>query len=292
MNRSPRRVLLFGWPVEHSLSPVLQRAAFEALGLTDWSYEAVGVRPKELAERFEEARHAGMLGCNFTIPHKRAALELVDEIEADAVAIGAINSAARDGAKLVGFNTDVAGFVGSVSEAELDLIDERVVVLGAGGAARAAVAGAIQCGARAIGVAARKLEASEELCEALRKYASQIGSWVSIEPIPLRDRVEAADAIRGARLLINGTPLGMDLDDATPVPLEWLDEVGGVFDCIYRADGSSTPLIEAARELGRTAIDGTGMLLHQGAAAFERWTGQEAPREAMRSALNGALGRR
>ena len=204
-----------------------------------------------------------------------------------AVAIGAVNCAARDGARIVGSNTDVDGFVGSIMEGEIDLVDERVVVVGGGGAARAVVAGAIKCGARSIGVAVLQIEEGDAVCESLRRFASQVESWVSLETIELRNPVEAADAIRGARLVANATPVGMEDPEKSPIPAQWLDEVGALFDCVYRHDKQPTAFIESGRERGVATIDGLQMLLHQGVAAFEKWTGREAPVDAMRSVING-----
>jgi shikimate dehydrogenase len=260
---------IVGWPVEHSLSPAMHNAAFAALGL-DWTYVAFPVRPDVAEQAIAGLAAAGVAGLNATIPHKRAALAVASSASEAALRIGAANTLVPDGDG--GFradNTDGEGFLRALDEqAPLDLAGAEALVIGAGGAARAVVHALRSRGAR-VRVANRTTARAAELGD----------------PVPFAPRELEAAAGRAA-LVVNATSLGLHGDAAPPeLPLAGIGPGQAVADVVYRPGG--TPWLAAARDRGARTVDGLGMLLHQGAAAFAQWTGREPPLAAMRAALEG-----
>ncbi|TME90258.1 MAG: shikimate dehydrogenase [Chloroflexi bacterium] len=262
---------LLGHPVAHSLSPAMHNAAFMALGLPH-RYEARDVEPHRLGDVVDALRSDDVLGANVTIPHKEAALRLVDELAAEARRIGAVNTIVRRASRLVGDNTDGYGFAQALAAARVDVTGKDVLVLGAGGAARACVAalGA----ARIVLVAARRLDRASALAAAVGKPTRAL-PW--------------ADARQTARIdvLVNATPIGLHGEDLlaefsfTELPL-------AVVDLIPTA--AMTPLVKTARAVKNVVVvDGLSMLLHQAARSFTLWTGREAPLAVMRAALPRAI---
>jgi shikimate dehydrogenase len=285
----PFVVGLIGHPVAHSRSPAIQQAAFDAVGIPA-CYELWDTPPEELAARVAALREPGVLGANVTIPYKRDVLPLLDTVTANAQRIGAVNTIVREkrraGIRLVGHNTDVAGLREALRELDAWRNGRRMLVLGAGGAARAAVAVAVAGleGAN-VRVAVRNVAAGGEMLEAFGRLRAILGD--DREPVvSLADEEALAAALRETDLLINATPVGMDDPDATPLALKLLRQLPSgacVFDIVYAP--SETALVRTARELGLRASGGLPMLLHQGAAAFALWTGRPAPLDAMRAAL-------
>ena len=265
---------VLGWPLDHTLSPVIHNAAFRRLGL-DWVYLAFAVEPERLGVAVDGLRALGALGANVTMPHKEAVIQHLDELSGDARAIGAVNTVQRIGDKLVGHNTDVDGFTAFLSDdAGLDVEGWSCTVLGAGGAARAVVKSLQRLDAGEITVAGRRadqLDGFEGLGGDLRTV-----SWN-----------EVAGAARDADLVVNATPLGMNGED--PLPDTSLREGQVVVDLVY--DPPQTPLVEKARAAGAAGWGGLGMLVHQAAASLRLWSGQEAPVEAMSVAAMHALSR-
>ena len=258
---------IIGWPVEHSLSPAMHNAAFAALGL-NWAYLAFPVEPERVPEAVRGLAAAGCAGLNVTIPHKRAVVGLCSSVSDAVAAIGAANTLVPDGAG--GFradNTDAAGFLRALDEqAPLDLAGRDALVIGAGGAARAVVFGLRGRGAR-VRVANRTPARAAELGD----------------PVPFVPEALAAVAAQSA-LVVNTTSLGLHGDAPPPeLPLSGLGPGQVVADIVYRPGG--TPWLAAVAGRGARTVDGLGMLLHQGAAAFEQWTGQAPPMEVMREAL-------
>jgi shikimate dehydrogenase len=258
---------IIGWPVEHSLSPAMHNAAFAALGL-NWLYAAFPVDPDRVAEAVHGLAAAGCAGLNVTIPHKQAVIACCSEVSEAVAAIGAANTLVPDGAG--GFradNTDAAGFLRALDEqAPVDLDGRDALVIGAGGAARAVIFGLRSRGAR-VRVANRTPARAAELGD----------------PVPFTP--QALDIVAGqSALVVNTTSLGLHGDAPPPeLPLAGLGRGQVVADIVYRPGG--TPWLAAAAQRGARPVDGLGMLLHQGAAAFEQWTGQTAPVEIMRAAL-------
>ncbi len=260
---------MVGWPVEHSLSPAIHNAAFDATGL-DWTYVALPVPPGAAAGAVGGVRDLGIRGLSVTMPHKADVIPALDGLTATARRLGAVNCVFRDpddDGRLVGDSTDGVGFLAGLrDDLGLDPSGARCVVLGAGGAARAVVLALAEAGASAVQVVNRTHARAVEAAA----LAGPVGS------------VAGPDAVVGADLVVNATPVGMGGDDALPVGAELLAVGQAVAELVYHP--ATTPLMRAAAERGARAANGTSMLVHQAAAAFERWTGVEAPVDAMRAA--------
>jgi shikimate dehydrogenase len=247
----------------------MHNAAFGALGL-NWVYVAFPVAPERLGEAVRGLAAAGCAGLNVTIPHKREVLAACSALSPAVEAIGAANTLVPDGAG--GFaaeNTDAEGFLRALDEAApLDLAGAEVLLVGAGGAARA------------VAWALRSRGANVRVANRTPDRAAELGVHVPFLPAAL-DAVAAQCA-----LVVNATSLGLSADEPpAELPLAGLGPGHVVCDLVYRPGG--TPWLAAAAARGARTVDGLGMLLHQGAAAFARWTGVEPPREAMRAALAG-----
>ena len=277
-----KRVVLIGHPVAHSLSAAMQQAAFDALGI-DARYELLDRAPAELAATVEELRGEDVLGANITIPHKERALTLMDRLTEEAHATGAVNTVTREGKRLVGHNTDVPGF-----KAALDALVGRqkmpraAVVLGAGGGARAVVHGFITEGFQRVIVFNRHLHRAESLA----RFFTRSAAHMELKAMPWHESVIEAELAK-TRILVNATAVGLASDE-TPIPAELLPPELLVLDLVYTP--RETRLLREARAAGATTtMNGELMLLRQGAAAFELWTGQGAPLDLMREQLEAAL---
>lgn len=272
LDGSTRTIGVIGWPVEHSLSPVIHNAAFGALGLP-WAYVPLPVRPGELAAALEGLRALGFTGANVTMPHKTEAAELISELADDARRLRAVNTIVVGPDGLTGHNTDAPGFDRFLRrDAGFDPAGRTVVVYGAGGAGRACLLALARGGASTIRIAAR--DPSRVELEAVVE-----GFETDIAPVRFDEgrRVEAD-------LVVNATPLGRTGEE---LPLPALRRGVVVVDLLYYP--STTPLLEAARAAGARAFGGLGLLLHQAALSFELWTGQVAPLEVMSAAALAAL---
>ncbi len=272
---------LLGWPVHHSLSPAMHNAAFRALGL-DWAYLPLAVPPESLPEALAGLKALGFRGVNVTIPHKEKVLAGLDEVAPEARSLGAVNTVVITDGRLAGHNTDVAGFLAALDTA--GCAPCRAVVLGAGGAARAAVYALLSRGVTVI-VANRSPQRAQGLVASL-SAPSRRADTCTLETQPLRDALSRSD------LLVNATPAGMWPDvDATPLPAGTrLHDGLAVMDLVYNP--LETLLLRQARQAGAKTINGLDMLIHQGAAAFRLWTGQDPPLAIMRQAALTALEQR
>lgn len=279
---------LIGWPVSHSVSPAMHNAAFAALGL-DWRYLPLPVDPAlpgAVGDAVRGMRALGMRGINVTVPHKQAVLPFLDRVAPAAQAMRAVNTiiVGADGA-LTGDNTDAPGFIADLRAHGVEPAGRHVLVLGAGGSARAIVYGLAQAGARHITIANRSIARAAQLLADLRPYLGATTGAVVALPDGLRD---AADAT----LIVNCTSLGMTPHaDTTPWPHDLplrTDQI--VYDLVYNP--AETLLLQQAQAAGAHAIGGLGMLIWQGALAFEHWTGQPAPVATMRAAAEEQLRRR
>lgn len=260
---------IIGWPVDRSLSPAIHNAGFEAAGL-NWVYVAFPVRPDGVGGALEGMRALGIRGLNVTMPHKRAVIAYLDAVTPDAGRIGAVNTIALEGDRLVGSNTDGPGFLRFLEgEAGVPPAGKRVLVLGAGGAARALVVALAGAGA-GVQVAARRGEQAEEAAGLVP--AATALAWA---PGPLSEGMATAD------LLVNATPVGRVGADL-PLDPAAIESRHVVVDLTYAPE--ATPLLRVARERGARAFNGLGMLLHQAALSFELWTGVPAPMDAMSAA--------
>lgn len=265
-----RTFALLGSPVSHSLSPRLQNAAFRAAGV-DGVYVALACSEADFPGLLRALGRAGG-GGNVTVPHKRAAVQVIDAPTPEVERTGACNTFWWEDGVIHGDNTDVEGFRAAAGALLGSVAGARVLVLGAGGAARAAVAALLDGRADAVAVLNRTAPRAEALRDAL-------------DPSGRRVRVLVPGALRreGFDLVVNATSLGLHAEDPLPLRLDAVGRVGAALDLVYRT--SETAWVAHARAEGVPAADGREMLLHQGAAAFRRWWGAEAPLEAMREAL-------
>ncbi len=270
------RVGVIGFPVEHSLSPLMHNAAFKALNMRDWRYDAMSIPPDILRLGLREPRDHGYIGINVTVPHKEAIMEYVRPDE-KARAIGAVNTV--DFRSNLGTNTDADGFINDLRAHDLPIAGERVLVLGAGGAARAAVYGLSRAGAE-VAIVNRTMSRANALVDHLRASAGIDGiSIVSLD--------EAAGW--GMSLIVNCTSVGLHPNvhqspwiDGVPFPVGIT-----VYDMVYRP--ATTALMRQCVAHAGRAIGGLGMLARQGAIAFELWTGIEPPIDLMQNVLKDAL---
>lgn len=281
MTRESRVYGILGWPIAHSRSPQMHAAAFAAANL-DATYLKFPVRPKRLKEALAGVVALGIHGVNVTLPHKTDAIPLLNEVDPDALAIGAVNTIARDGDRLIGTNTDAPGLVRALLDAGVDCRGRRAVVLGAGGAARAAVVGLTNAGAAQVTVLARRAQRAEELVLAMRSL--ERGEVISTGNLGegITQSFESADiVIQATSATLDDQPKALVF--ASSLPLGSLPKHAVVMDLVY--EPRDTAVLRAARALDLRTLDGLGMLLHQGAIAFQWWTGLEPPLEVMRRAL-------
>jgi shikimate dehydrogenase len=262
-----RVAALIGNPARHSLSPRLHNAAFAATGL-DWTFVVFEPAPDAGAAGVEAMRALGLGGLSVTMPFKEQVAAAVDELSPAAAALSAVNCVRWDQDRLVGENTDGAGFIGALAaEHGFDPGGRRCAVVGAGGAGRSVVAALAAAGAAEVLVVNR----TRAKAEAAVALAGAVG------------RVAEPAAVRDADLVVNATSLGMRPGDPLPLPVDGLRPGQVVADLIYHP--AVTPLLDAAASAGATAVNGLGMLVHQAAAAFTHWTGTPAPIGAMRDAV-------
>ncbi|HSC34663.1 MAG TPA: shikimate dehydrogenase [Thermodesulfobacteriota bacterium] len=270
---------IFGHPVSHSLSPVMHNSAFSTLGL-DCVYVAFDIAPEEMGKAAQSVRTLGIKGINITIPHKESIIPHLDGIAPDAELTGAVNTVKNDAGNLSGYNTDVGGFLKAVEE-DLGIKPEgaSVLLIGAGGAARAVMSAFCMNGAERICIANRTNDKALKLASEFGKQFKKI----KIEPVALDDRSAIKARLGEADILVNSTSAAMEGKTAIDLPLESLKESASVYDLVYKP--RETPLVKEARRLGHRASGGLGMLLYQGALSFEIWTGMQAPVEVMRKAI-------
>ncbi len=271
---------IIGDPVRHSLSPLLHNTAYDELGL-DWVYLAFPVPSGEAAAALDAMRALDLIGLSVTMPHKTDAAAACHELTADATALTSVNTVTllADG-RIHGDTTDGEGFVRALREAECEPAGARVLVLGAGGAARPVVLALARAGAH-VTVTARRADAAV--------------SAAALAPVPAPTVPWAARdaAVADADIVVNATPIGMSTvgigswGDVTPIAPAALRPGLVVADLVYHP--LETPLLAAARAAGAQVVDGLGMLVHQAALQIERWSGQPAPVAAMRRAVHAAL---
>ena len=269
---------MIGDPIAHSLSPLMHAAMLDALGV-EGSYEAVRVPAGTLRAWTETPACRTLAGFNATMPHKLMLLDLVNELDPQARAIGAVNTVAiRDG-RLYGYNTDGMGFVAALREQGVEPSGRRVAVLGAGGAVRSIVAALLAAGVAGITLFSRRPEQGADLAAAFPGVKARQLDWQCL-----------ADDLSGHDMLINGTSLGMrgmQQDFASTAFLTALPASGVVCDVVYRPQ--STTLLAGARTLGLVTVGGAGMLVHQGILALEHFLNRDLDRAAMARVVWEAL---
>lgn len=274
-----RRAGLIGYPIDHSLSPVMQQAAFDELGVAA-RYDLWPTAEDELPARIDNLRQPDMIGANVTLPYKGLACDLVDEMTDLARNARAVNTILNQNGVLIGENTDITGFLAPLRERDVSLPEARVVVLGAGGAARGVIVALLMAGCTQISVGNRTPQRAATMIGALH---TKVPIWFG----PLDAAL--AEWLVGASLLVNATSIGWD-DEHLPLDPALLDLLPShclVYDLTYR----ETPLLRRAASLGLPTLDGLEMLVQQGAHSFQFWTGQEAPLATMREAARAAAAR-
>jgi shikimate dehydrogenase len=269
---TPGKVVgLIGYPLRHSVSPAFQQAAFDYLALPV-RYVAWETPPEAVADVLARARRPDCLGLNVTIPHKETVLKFLDAVDERARQIGAVNTIVNRGGRLTGYNTDADGFLRALRErGQYEPSGKRVVLLGAGGAARAVALGLAWAGVARLAIFNRTVERATSLAAAVRSLAPD----VQVEGLPWQ-KVLLRDRLGGADLLVNTTPIGMKHGPAgSPVPGTLIPAGAMVYDLVYNP--AETQLLRDASRAGARTLGGLPMLVYQGAAAFEIWTGQRPP---------------
>ncbi len=266
-----RLLALIGHPVEHSLSPRMHNAAFAADGL-DFVYVCLDVDPDDLPAAVKGAAALKLRGFNITMPHKRAMISLLDELDEGARISGAVNTVVIDGSSLRGYNTDGGGMVMACEQAGIELSGQRVLLLGAGGAAAAIAVAFGGAGIRELNIANRSVEHAIELQNKLRGVGME---KVVVHPLDALD-----EAVLETEIIVNATSLGMKEGDPLPIPAGYVEDGKAVCDAVYRP-GTETSLVRLARERGARVATGERMLLYQGVLAQKLWTGREPNVKAM-----------
>jgi len=277
---STQIVGVFGSPIAHTASPAMHNAALAAVKL-NWCYLAFHVEPQNLRSALTGIRDLNCRGVNLTVPHKILALDIVDEVDADARKLGAVNTVVVKEGKLIGFNTDGYGFARGIKEDfDMTLKGKRVLILGAGGAGRAI---AIQCTLDG----ATKVIVANRTPAKIAPIANEIaGTPTKFEAIGL-DAESIQRVVTEVDLLVNATSVGLQPADSLGLPAGMFSPGLAVYDTIYRP--AETQLLRQATDAGAKVSNGLSMLLHQGAKAFEIWTGRKAPLAVMRRALRTAV---
>ncbi len=272
-----------GYPIEHSLSPLMHNAALEFLGL-DYCYLPLPLRPEDLAKGIAGLKVLGFKGFNITIPHKEAIIALLDELDVSAARVGAVNTVVRQAGKFIGFNTDGGGFLRSIRELwQYEPNGQQVVLLGAGGAAKAVATALAAEGVVGMTIANRDVARAARLCEQLQKnFTCRARAVHLLDP-------ELDQALAQSSLVVQTTPAGMfpELTAKPCIDTHRLLSHNLVYDLIFNP--SETQFLAGARQQGCRTANGLGMLLHQGAMALELWTGLPAPLDVMRGALQDRL---
>ena len=269
-----KMVGLIGYPVGHSLSPIIQNAAFRASGL-NWAYVALPVQTEDLEVAVKGLKAIGFVGVNVTIPHKVMVTNFLDDIDVSAKMAGAVNTLLFQQGRILGYNTDMIGFVRSFKRNKVEIAGKQAVVLGAGGAARAAVAGLLSEGIRDVWVSARSKDKAIELCQAFHTFGNLHSCCIN----------ELDDVLPNTDLIVQATSVGMWPKTDFSVQLNWkvVPIHAVVCDLIY------TPLVtqflQHALDHELKIITGDTMLIEQGAEAFKLWTDSEPDIQAMKKAF-------
>ncbi len=273
---------VFGHPVAENPTCVMQQAAFDHLGLR-WRYLTIEILPGNLASAIQGMRAFGMQGINLTIPYKVAVLQYLDEVSTDAQLMGAVNTVWREGGRLIGENTDGKGFIRSLREdAGYGIAGRHIVIFGAGGAARAITVELALAGASHITVVNRSRSRGTELVKLLNDQTPTSATFVSgTQPFALPD---------GTDIVINATSIGLypDVEGLPNVALDTITADHLVCDVI--PNPPQTRFLQEASARGARTLDGLGMLVYQGAIAFELWCGHQAPIAVMKEALTREFG--
>ena len=276
INAATRLCAVLGLPIAHSASPAMHNAAFAALGL-NWRYLAFEVRPDDLRAAIAGAKAMQFSGLNLTVPHKLLAVEMMDALDESAEKWGAVNTIRFDNARAIGFNTDADAIVTALREdLKLELEGAKVLLLGAGGAGQTAAFKLAAENVAELSLVNRTQNRAESMANEIKKRFPDV-------------RVSVGYPKYAVDLVMNATSLGLKKDDGSPLDEKQfsLKQTRAVLDMIYRP--AETALLKSAKAAGCRTANGLGMLLHQGATAFEIWTGQPAPIAVMRRALEQTI---
>jgi len=265
---------VIGDPIDHSMSPNIHNAAFKELNM-EATYIAYRIPKGELEEGIQSLKKISISGFNVTIPHKVEVMKYLDKTDESCSVIGAANTVTNYGGVLKGYNTDMDGFLDPIRKRGVKIQDEGVLLLGAGGAARAIVAGFAKEHAKKVTIANRTLQKARELA----RFSQKIG--LDAEAAAVEDMPDLSDY----RFVVNATSVGLK-DEPSPINADGISEDSVVYDIVYTP--MNTDLIKRSKERGAAIIFGYEMLLGQAAKAFEIWHGREAPYSAMKRALVGA----
>lgn len=270
---------IFGHPVKHSLSPDMHNSAFNTLGLNS-VYVAFDIDPESIEEATRAIRVMGIRGINITIPHKQTIIPYLDEVSPDAKLTGAVNTVKNENGRLLGYNTDVGGFLRAIRE-DLDFSPEgnTLFLIGAGGAARAVLSAFCMNGGAVVYITDIIKDKALELANQFKANFQNI----TIETVELDNQNLIEQKLNEADILVNASPAGMDSVGSLDIPLTSLNKNAVVYDLVYKPP--DTNLLKEAKQLGHKASGGLSMLLYQGAESFEIWTGENAPVEIMKKAL-------
>ncbi|MTD38934.1 shikimate dehydrogenase [Erwinia sp. CPCC 100877] len=280
-----RLAALFATPIRHSVSPMIQNTSFQKLGV-DMVYLAFEIGTEELKEAIESIKRLDMVGANLSMPNKILAVEYMDQLSEAAQLIGAVNTITNDNGKLTGHNTDGTGFMRSLKDLEVSIIGKKMTVIGAGGAATAIIVQAALDGVKEIAVYNRKDEFYENIKEKLAYISENTACIITLHD--LANETELALDVSESALLLNATGVGMKpLEQQTPIQdFSMIRPDLAVCDVIYTP--RETEFLKQARLRGAKTNNGLGMLLYQGAAAFELWTGQEMPIEVVKPIMENS----
>lgn len=272
---------LIGNPLKHTISPAFQQAAFDYYGL-EAQYQAVELAASELPNFIKDLRAKDAYGVNVTIPYKETVIPFLDSMDSLSATVGAVNTIVSESGKLVGYNTDVQGFGRALlEEAGFDAAGKRVVLLGAGGAAKAVVVALLDMGVASLVVVNRHNERGETL---IRRFENRAKATV-VSALPW-DLSSLAEALRECDMVVNATSLGLKTGES-PLPKGLIPSKALIYDLIYNPP--ATQLLVDAKECGSKTLNGLPMLVYQGAASFEIWTGKKAPVDVMMRAAEVAL---
>ena len=267
---------VIGDPIDHSLSPNIHSAAFRELSL-DCSYIAYRIPKDELEEGVESLKKIQIAGFNVTIPHKIEMMKYLDKIDESCSLIGAVNTVANNDGVLKGYNTDMDGFLEPLKKRNIDIENSNVLLLGAGGAARAIVAGFAKEKAKSITIANRTIEKANNLAEFAKKINLDANA-ITIDNV--------GESAKNYNIIVNATSVGLQ-NESNPISFEGINEKTVVYDIVYLP--MNTDFLKKAKEKNAIVVFGYEMLLGQAIRAFEIWHGMEAPYNAMKKALLGGF---
>lgn len=282
---------VLGHPVRHSISPAMHNAAIKELAIShsrfsNWRYFRFEVKPEDLIKALPLFHEKGFFGLNLTVPHKEIALEALRKVDPAALEIGAVNTLRRSDRGYDGFNTDGYGLSEGIRrDLQTELSQNNIVILGAGGAGRAAAVQALRSGCRSLQIVNRNSDRLDKLIRVLDPIAREFS-------IPLRGNApsDPSLALSEDSLIINATSLGLNSDDPLPLPKERMPKSPILFDMIYNPQ--TTKLMQWASSCGGRAANGLSMLVYQGARSLEIWSGEAVNAETMDRAAKSALSTR